>query len=172
MEDTMLKSFKAFTFAFGSILILSSAASAKMSSADVLRTLHDANQAEIQMGKLAQTKGATDDVKNYGKSLEKDHANNDEDVVSLASKTGVALKSDTTGLMDEVKMKLLNSKNGAEFDKAFAKCMIDDHKNNIEKLQKAQAGDLSKDVKELVAKTLGKLQEHLETAQKIYGRPS
>jgi putative membrane protein len=145
---------------------------AKMTSADVLNDLHEANLTEIHMGHLAEQKGASDQARDYGKMLASDHSDNDQKVKELATKAGITLKAEKPNMMHDMKMKSLKDETGADFDRKFAKGMIDDHKKDIEKLQKAQKEPLSQDVKDLIAETLPKLQKHLETAQKIYGQPS
>jgi putative membrane protein len=154
----------------GSSLLLATAAFAKMTSTDVLNDLHKANQKEIHMGQMAESKGASSDMKDYGKMLVNDHKDADQKITDLASKSNITLKADQPGAMDNMKMKSLNSKTGTEFDRQFAKDMVEDHKKDIAKLQKAQSDPgVSQDVKDLVSQVLPKLQKHLETAQKLAG---
>jgi putative membrane protein len=145
---------------------------ADTTAADVLNDLHVANRLEVHMGQLAQEKGSTADAKDYGKTLVKDHEDNDKQVTELAAKQGITLKTATPGLMDKMEMKKLQSQSGADFDRAFAKNMIEDHKKDIAKMQSALKSQLPEDVRKLVADTLPTLQKHLELAQKIYGQPS
>src|SRR3989440_9593066 len=58
----------------------------KLTDDQVLRKLHHVNQEEIQAGQLAQQKGTTRDVKDYGATLERDHTKGDQDVKTMASK--------------------------------------------------------------------------------------
>src|SRR5437868_119679 len=122
-------------------LCSSAIAFADTNAKDILNDLHGTNQMEIHMGQLAQDKGATDDVRNYGKELLSDHGDSDKKVQEAASKLGIALKPAQQGVMDKMKMKSLESKTGNEFDRSFAKEMIDDHKKDISKLQAAQKSD-------------------------------
>jgi len=55
---------------------------------DVLTDLHR-HQEEIHMGKMAEEKGATADMREYGKTLRKDHASSDQKVMELAVKEGL-----------------------------------------------------------------------------------
>jgi putative membrane protein len=153
-------------------LLCSTFAFADTTAADVLNDLHQANQMEIHLGQLAQSKGSADSVKDYGKTLMSDHQDNDKQVTDLAAKNGIALKPAEPGLMEKMSMKKLESLSGSEFDRKFAKDMIDDHKKDIAKMQSAQKSNLPDDVRQLVGNTLPTLQKHLELAQKIYGQPS
>ena len=149
------------------LLLGSGLAFADVNANDVLNNLHQANLAEIKMGQLAQTKGVSEDVKSYGKTLVSDHEASDKKVVDLSAKQGVTLKAEKAGFMERMNMRNLRSKTGAEFDKEFAKGMVDDHKKNIEDLQSAQKAALPQEVKELIGDTLPTLQKHLAMAQKI-----
>jgi len=159
------------TFAvLSAALLLSPGAFAKMTNADVLNDLHKANLKEIQMGQMAESNGASDDMKAYGKMLASDHKEADQKVMESASKAGIQLKADEPGTMDNMKMKSMQSKTGADFDKQFAKAMVADHKKDIAKMQDAQNDpSVSQDVKQLVTDVLPKLQKHLDTAQKLSG---
>src|SRR5207253_8782930 len=65
----------------------------KLTDDQVLRKLHHVNQEEIQAGQLAQQKGTTRDVKDYGATLVRDHTKGDQDVKTMASKMNVDLEA-------------------------------------------------------------------------------
>ena len=44
---------------------------------------------EVEAGKLAQEKGASQDVKDFGAMMVKDHTQNNEDLMALAQTKGV-----------------------------------------------------------------------------------
>jgi len=141
----------------------------------VLSDLHNANQMEITMGRMAKEKGASDLVRTYGDRLIKDHEDADKQVQDLAKKDGITLAAKpTSGAIDHFvasreqnKMADLSKKTGADFDKAFAEAMVDDHQRDIRKLKNAEKSLEQSDVRELVAKLLPTLQQHLELAKQI-----
>jgi len=153
-------------------VLCSAFALADVTASDVLNNLHATNQAEIHMGAVAREKGSTDEVRDYGKTLIRDHEDNDRKVIALAAKDGITLKSTKPGPMDKMEMKHLKSLTGSDFDKAFAKKMIDGHKAKIGEMESAQASALPDDVRDLVANTLPVLHKHLDMAQKIDGQRS
>src|SRR5262245_6521019 len=57
----------------------------------VLVDLHKTNLHEIAMGKMAQDQGKSDAVKEFGKTLEKDHKEADKKVQDVATSVGVKL---------------------------------------------------------------------------------
>ena len=106
--------------------------------------------AEVDIGKLAQEKGESDAVKQFGAMLVKDHG--------APPPTGSSFSSKAT----YTKLKLLS---GASFDRSFAKSMVKDHEEDIKEYKKESsktdaAGQLAKE-------TLPVLQKHLQTAQSL-----
>lgn len=57
----------------------------------ILSVLHAKNLEEVEMGRLAQSKGASADVRRFGEELQKDHGENDRQVQSLASSRSIML---------------------------------------------------------------------------------
>src|SRR5689334_10444416 len=86
------------------VLAAASFGRAEMTAKDVLNDLHEANQTEIHMGQLAEQKGASQDARNYGKTLVADHQDSDKQVVDLAAKQGISLKPASPGVMDKMEM--------------------------------------------------------------------
>jgi len=158
-----------------SLLSVNLGAAWAMDPSAVLSDLHMANQHEIDMGKMAQEKSQSEDVKAYGAQLVLDHQAADDKVLSLAKKDSIALLSaEARGLLAKHEkaqahqmMAELSGKSGAEFDKAFTKAMIKDHKKDIAKLERAEKSLTHAETKELVSKVLPTLRQHLATAQKL-----
>jgi putative membrane protein len=122
------------------------------------------DMAEIDMGKLAQEKGQSQAVKDYGAMLVQEHGSHLEKAKQLASQLGVkepsgASVSQKAGYL---KMKMLS---GASFDKAFAKDMVKDHQADIkEDQQQASKGGAAAS---FAQETLPTLQTHLQKARQL-----
>lgn len=121
---------------------------------------------EVAMGKLAQSNGGSNDVKEYGKMLETDHgnANNKLKEIAAAEKISmpVAATKEQTMHVNE-----MQSKTGADFDKMFIPMMIDDHEKDINEFKKAATDNSNAKVKDFAAKTLPTLKKHLDRAKMI-----
>jgi putative membrane protein len=153
--------------AMGLVGLLAGISEAKTSVEGLLNDLHESNIHEINMGKMAQQKGYSTEMRDYGKTLVDDHQKADEKVTRVASQEGVTLKQPNDGLMDKMHKTELHHDSGADFDKDFSEMMVKDHKMDIDKLNKAQADGLPQDARDLVADLQPTLQKHLEIAQKI-----
>ena len=155
--------------AFGSMavaLMTAGVARAADDTAAVLGKLHHSNQMEIEMGKLAQEKGQSKDVKSFGKTLVTDHTAADKKVAALAKQE----KIDLTAAMPPMKpdkMAPLKTAVGAEFDKAFASAMLEDHTKDVDEAKAARDATTDVKLKSLLDATIPVLEKHRETAQKL-----
>jgi putative membrane protein len=119
---------------------------------------------EVKIGKLAQQNGQSQDVKQFGQTLEQDHSQNLQKAQALAQQEGVTPPTQPNA--KETKMyDRLSKKNGAAFDKALAQAMVKDHKEDIAKFEKqAKKND---PVGQFAQQTLPVLHKHLQIAQSI-----
>lgn len=119
--------------------------------------------AAVALGELAQQKGQSDAVRQFGKRMIDDHGKANNELKELAGRKGVvvpaALKPKYQKLVDS-----LSKLSGAEFDKQYLREMVKDHESDVAAFQKE--ADKGKDA-ELTAwarQTLPTLQDHLKMA--------
>lgn len=117
--------------------------------------------AEVEMGKLAQEKGQSKAVKDFGAMMVKDHTAANEKLKALAAKKGVDLpKSPSVAQMaTKTKLQVLT---GETFDKSYVKTMVDDHEEDIKAFEKEANGGKDPEAKALAAATLPTLRMHLQ----------
>ena len=151
----------------------SSTADEKMTDARLVALLHEVNQEEISAGKLAEQKGHSAQVKEFGKQLVQDHTKSDTDVKAAAKKAGIsmsesALSSHDKEMMktDKNKMDQLKKMSGAEFDHTFAQVMSKDHDHMISMLRDHKDDLKSPELKQLVDNTIPVLEQHKDMAEK------
>jgi putative membrane protein len=120
--------------------------------------------AEVDVGKLAQEKGQSDAVKQYGAMLVKDHGEHRTKAEQVAKDLGVEPPTGSS-LMQKATYAKLKMLSGATFDRSFAKSMVKDHQEDIKEYKKETS---KKDAAgELAKETLPTLQHHLEAAQSL-----
>lgn len=125
--------------------------------------------AEVELSRLATTKSQNAEVKKYSNQMIQDHTNANAELKQLAAKKGVTLPTELDKDHKDIKEKL-TSVSGAEFDKDYVTAMVADHEKSVS-LFKAQAdGGTDADAKAFAAKTLPKLQMHLEMIKAIQGK--
>jgi putative membrane protein len=140
------------------------AQSADKASQKFITNAMEGDYAEIDVGKLAQEKGTSQAVKDFGQKLVTDHSAHLDKAKQLASQLGVKDPGGASVMEkgEYLKLKILS---GATFDRTFAKDMVSDHKKDIQAFQKqaAKTGPAADFAKE----SLPTLQDHLQTAQSL-----
>jgi len=58
---------------------------------EILNFLHTTNQSEIRLGRLAQTQGSSENIREYGRMLVRDHTANDAKVQEVARAASIPL---------------------------------------------------------------------------------
>jgi len=119
---------------------------------------------EVKMGKLAQQNGESEDVKQFGQTLEQDHGQHLQKAQQMAQQMGVTPPTEPMAKAQKVYDRL-SKEHGAKFDKAFAKAMVKDHKEDIAKYKKEakKSGELG----QFAQQTVPTLEKHLQMAQSI-----
>lgn len=146
-------------------------AASKSSKADqrMMKDLAQANIAEIETGKLAQQKAASDEVKKFGQTMVDDHTKSLGELQDLASKKGVELPTEPDA-KHKAAAAALKALDGEAFDKRYMSTAgLSDHQKTHEMLQKVQRNANDPDLKAYAAKTLPVVHGHLATAQQITG---
>lgn len=130
-----------------------------------LRKAMQGDNSEVALGRIAQQKGASSGIRDFGRMLAEDHAKAKVEVVPVAKAHGVAA---TEAMAPEARAerRKLQGLSGSAFDREFARYMVEDHKKDIADFEKqAKQGDAA--TKALAEKTLPVLHKHLETAEKL-----
>lgn len=143
------------------------AAPITVDQADAKFAVNAANggMAEVMIGKLAQDKGSAK-VKEFGEMMVKDHSMANDELMTLAKSKNITLPAVVSS--DELKnFNDLSKKNGADFDKAYVKLMVDDHKKDIKEFEDAEKDLKDPDLKAFATKTLPTLKMHLASITKI-----
>lgn len=121
---------------------------------------------EIEIGKLAQTKGISQDVKKYAKMLVEGHAKSFEELKALANKKTITLPISITDTARE-KYNKLNEKSGTDFDKMFVEMMVEEHEEAVDKMNKIAQKASDTDIKLWASRQVNGLTNHFEQAKKL-----
>jgi len=120
--------------------------------------------AEVKMGELAVKNASSADVKAFGQKMVDDHSKAGDKLKSIAAKDNISLPSEM-GAKEKATYERLSKLQGAEFDKAYMRDMVKDHKTDVAEFQKEANGGKNSDLKQFASETLPTLQEHLKMAQ-------
>lgn len=131
-----------------------------------------ANQIDINYANIALKKSKNKDVKAFATNMKADHSAVIKMAVDLAKKLNVTPKTNAVTkslLQGEAKTKkMLNSKSGKAFDKAYIDNEVAYHKAVIGAVETVLIPQSSnKDLKALLQKVLPVLKTHLQHAEKV-----
>lgn len=135
-------------------------------SSDFMVKAADGGMMEVELGKIAQTNGSSQRVKNFGKMIATDHTKASDELKSIAMKKNVTLPT-TLGEDHQKMVDKLKSKKGVDFDKDYMDMMVSDHKNDIDEFEDAAKDSKDADLKAFATKILPILKMHLDSAKAI-----
>ncbi len=152
-------------------LLLAGSATAALAKSDTafMKDAIQGDLSEMMLGTLAAKKGASEDVRNYGKTLNADHSAAHQQAAALARKMGIVPPSKPMPVATK-EYKKLSGMSGRAFDKEFVSYMIKDHKEDIAEFQEQAKG--SDKVAALAKQTLPTLEKHLHIAEHLAGSKS
>jgi putative membrane protein len=161
--------------AFGGLLMMSSSDAVAQNSMSDHSMQKDASfaqdaasggMAEVKLGQLAEQKGSSQTVKDFGKRMETDHSAAGDKLKNVASKDGMTIP-DSLSQADRAEYDRLSRMSGPEFDKAYARAMVQDHQKDIAAFKQEANSGQNPDLKNFASETLPTLQEHLRMAQQM-----
>jgi len=120
--------------------------------------------AEVSMGKMAQEKGSSDQVKQFGARMVEDHSKANDELKQVASSKGITLPTDLDA-KHKAKIDKMQKLSGAQFDRAYMDDMVADHKQDVAEFKKEASSGKDSEVKSFAAKTLPTLEDHLKMAE-------
>ncbi len=112
---------------------------------------------EVAMGKLAEEKGQSDDVKSFGKRMVADHSKANDELKKIAAQKNVKLptKEPTVSWSS---------------DKAYMDAMVKDHEKDLAEFQEEAKSGSDPDVKKFADDTAKMVQEHLDLAKQTQSK--
>jgi putative membrane protein len=123
---------------------------------------------EIQASQLAQDKASSPAVKDFATKMVADHTKAGDQLTKIATSKDVTppgtLDKSHKGNVDK-----LSEKSGADFDKAYMKAMVSDHKDTVSLFEKESKSGKDSDLKAFASTTLPTIQGHLQMAQTVSG---
>ena len=119
---------------------------------------------EMQLGQMAQQKGASKEVKDFGKRMETDYGKANDELESIVSKKRMKMPTKLAEKHKKVVDKFANL-SGEQFDKKYAQEMVKDHKKDVAKFTKMSMKIKDPELKGWVDKTLPVLEQHQQHAK-------
>ncbi len=122
--------------------------------------------AEVKMGQLAERLASSDKVKQFAQKMVTDHTSANKKLMELARAQKLAvvadLKKDALAVYNR-----MSKLDRAEFDKAYMKHMVEDHKKAVDLFERMEKNATDADLKKFASDTLPTLRQHLKMAREI-----
>ncbi len=124
----------------------------------------DGGMMEVELGKMAVSKGVSPAIKKLGAMMVKDHSAANAELKTAAAAKNITLP---TALSEKCQKTVadLTEKKGADFDKAYADLMVSDHKEDIDLFNKQADKGTDKDLAAWAKGKVPVLQHHLQMAE-------
>lgn len=131
---------------------------------EFLQRAYQNNLTAIQLGQLAEQKGQSPQIKEFGQHLVQGHQALNDKITQLASQKNITLekKLDTP---HQMMVDRLSGLSGAEFDKHFINQQVNTHRRDVALYQAAADKNTDPDVKSFAKSSVPALREHLQMAQ-------
>jgi putative membrane protein len=124
-------------------------------------------QAEIEAGKLAATRGASEAVKDYARQVVDHHSQAGRALEEIAIKRGVTWPV-ALDWWDRRELKKLQSLSGPAFDRRYLReSGVDDHEDAVKLFRKAQKDVKDPELKAFFDQALPPMERHFEAARTI-----
>jgi len=149
----------------------SASANATLSDPNIVAILDQANAADSARGRLAETKGTSADVKNFGRLMVGEHHALRQQGQQLAKKLNVtpqAPPNDQSEAQAKTEMDSLNAMpKGKAWDKAYIDYEVTYHQAVLQTATKALDAAQNQELKDLIKKAAPVIQKHLDHAKQI-----
>jgi putative membrane protein len=136
-------------------------------NSDLMKAI-EANVAEVNMGKVAETRAQNPKVKAFAQKMVKDH---DAAIAKLKTVPGAPTKDPKPNAEHQKAADMTAKMTGAGFDKDYIDMMVKDHQDAVDLMEQASLKDTNPSSKNTLASVakelLPTIREHLKEAQEL-----
>lgn len=137
------------------------------STADFVAAAASSDMYEIEAGKMAETKGSTQAVKDLGKALQADHKSSTQQLKAAVAETRTTMPVAKMTAEQKDMINALKAASGADFDRLFLEQQIDAHQKALAMLNAYAAGGEAQPIKQFATKVTPVIQSHLDKVRQL-----
>lgn len=142
------------------------AAAGTMQDKAFVRKALEGGMFEVQAGQLAAQKSQSQDVQQFGQKMAQDHAQLGDALKPIAAQMGVNVP-DKLSKKDAQLLAKLQGMSGAQFDDAYIKAMVKDHKDDQSQFRQEADNTQNPQLKEAAQQGSQVITEHLHLAEQM-----
>lgn len=140
-----------------------------VSDRDFVTEAAGGGMAEVKLGELAKERAGSAEVRKFGERMVEDHTRANQELTALLRKKGMDMPTKEMPKKAQECYDRLSQLKGAEFDKAYIKDMVKDHREDVALFESMSKSGKDADLRAFAIKTLPTLREHYQLAQKLAG---
>lgn len=133
---------------------------------DFVKKAISGGKMEVELGQMAKTKAKSQEVKDFGAMMVKEHGKANDELKKILTKKNFKVpgKMEMKHKAAKTRMKMHS---GDKFDKNYMEHMVTDHMEDVTSFREAKETLADQDLKGWVEKTLPVLEKHLEKAREV-----
>jgi len=156
-----------FTAAVAAMPAAAQQTKALASDSVFIQTAASTGLLQVKLGKLAEKKGSSDAVKDFGRRMVADYTKANESLASAAKQA--AFPSPTLLRQDKELFNRFQGMGGSSFDKNYMSEMVKQHSEEVRLFREEAENGKVKSLKELASSMLPELQQRLTVATETAG---
>jgi len=146
-------------------MALTSSASFADGPRDFLQKALEGDNSEIVLGRMASDRARDPGVREFGRTLARDHSDARDDVLRVGRRMGLRPQRDVSPEARDERERL-SQMGGREFDREFIRYMTDDHRKDLSEFND-EARERHGPVSDLARRQIPTLQKHLDIAMSL-----
>jgi putative membrane protein len=127
------------------------------------------SEMEITLCEMAVIQAVGDDVKEFAQMMVNDHSLAGQELMALAERAHLGFPRDLDREDNSI-IKHLSGLKGREFDRAYIRQMVQNHRDDIKMFQTMAGDGKNPELKNFAQRYVPILEQHLKTAQDIENR--
>jgi putative membrane protein len=128
------------------------------------------NNLELQLSQLAQQRATNQAVKDFAAMMVEHHTMAAQEMKSLLSAKGASVPDTALLPMHRLQMESVTAAQGADFDKAYMRIMVDAHEEDVDEYEDETTDARDADIRAFATRMLPTLQTHYARAKEVRGQ--
>jgi putative membrane protein len=124
------------------------------------------NLLSMELGRMAEERAVTPEVKELARELTREHSDVKDDLWGIAQRKQIELPSDVSNEHRNT-LENVSEKSGLDFDKEFVDEVISSHRDKIDDFESLTRDSDDPEIREFAINTLPKLRMQLERAERV-----
>ncbi|HEY6433552.1 MAG TPA: DUF4142 domain-containing protein [Acetobacteraceae bacterium] len=146
------------------LMCQANAAALSKQDASFVNQAAETNLAEISAGQMALGKSPSQAVAQLAQTMVSDHTQSNQQLSQIAGQQGFSLPSEPSA-QQRAQARHLSGMSGQQFEQAFARDQVQDHRTAIAAFQKEARSSHDPALKSFAQQTIPVLQKHLQMAE-------